>query len=307
MTHCPSCKSINNKRKSVNTVYTGCQEPPFTEGYDLLECLDCHLWYKSPMPKPSELIDYYKKVKTNNSPWVNENRYPHEKKIDKILTETKCPANILDVGCFTGKLLSIHQNHNLFGIEPSKEASQIARSDYNINIIGEELTEKLVNEYANFFNIITIVDVFEHLTDPTGYLNRLIEMLADEGRLIIVSGRTDSRVMNLIGPTYWYFHIDSHLVFLNKKYLEKLYSNCTTLQYSAVRHFDSSVQTALKEIIWSFVWTFLCPNNNNRRWNLPSTLTKYFGRFTSPLTLTFARDHAFVILTKKKLKKGTDE
>ena len=246
----------------------------------------------------SLLHSFYQQIKTSYNPWITSERYPHEKMIDKIIYKIPENSMILDVGCFTGKLLSIHQQHQLHGVEPSIEGALVASTENKIKIIGESVTEELAEVYSGKFEIITLIDVFEHLLNPTEYLQLLFKMLKVNGQLIIVTGRTDSYMFNTIGPSYWYVNIEPHLVFLNKKYLGKLPIKNFTLKYLPVRHYHTSIQKAAKEILWAIIWCTLSPNNKNKRITLPHFLTRPFNRFRSPMQLTFPKDHVLAQLKK---------
>ena len=69
------------------------------------------------------------------------------------------------------------------GVEPSTSLSKIAIEQFNLNVKNSFF------EKAGFpqkhFDIITMIDVFEHVTNPRELLKNSLEVLKDDGILCI--------------------------------------------------------------------------------------------------------------------------
>ena len=101
-----------------------------------------------------------------------------------------------------------------FGIEPSVDASTLAQTQ-GINILGETILD--LDKEARF-DVITILDVIEHVEQPTQLMRSLSERLNPNGSLIVLTGANDSIWFRLLAPRYWYCSISEHLVFVSKKW-----------------------------------------------------------------------------------------
>lgn len=100
--------------------------------------------------------------------------------------ERKKPTgNFLDIGTNMGLFLRNAKNRGwkLFGIEPSPTLSEIAREKFGLNIFTGFLHE---NKFADiFFDVVTIIDVFEHITRPQEMLKDVHRIIKQDGLLFI--------------------------------------------------------------------------------------------------------------------------
>ena len=92
--------------------------------------------------------------------------------------------NYLDIGCGKGLLLKkFQENHNelnLYGIEPSKQAKKMyTRIVPNAEIFSGNLEDASLSRTS--FDLISTNGVLEHVPEPTSFLNKLYSMLNDEG------------------------------------------------------------------------------------------------------------------------------
>jgi len=87
------------------------------------------------------------------------------------------PLNILDFGCGTGVLIKefTEIGHNACGVEMSKWASNFGKKRYGIDIReGDILKTELPK---NYFDIITMIHVIEHLPTLRVILQKLHPLL----------------------------------------------------------------------------------------------------------------------------------
>jgi methionine biosynthesis protein MetW len=95
--------------------------------------------------------------------------------------------NILDIGCGTGILgayFKKNQNCNVTGIEINQNAFEAAKLNLDNVIKGNiETLELPFNE--NFFDVIIMGDVLEHLVNPITTLLKIKPLLKKDGRILI--------------------------------------------------------------------------------------------------------------------------
>lgn len=96
-------------------------------------------------------------------------------------------ARILDVGCGEGALAAALRSNgaaHIAGVELQPEAALQARSRVDILVEGSIMDSPLPFRQGEFDYVI-LADVLEHLPDPDLALERLVGLLAPQGRLVI--------------------------------------------------------------------------------------------------------------------------
>jgi methionine biosynthesis protein MetW len=109
---------------------------------------------------------------------------------------------ILDVGCGGGQLLERFakiRNIEVYGVDISEKALKVAsRRGYKVFLCDVE-TEKLPFP-DNFFHIIVMNDIVEHIINPDNLLRETYRTLKREGKLIV-------SVPNVSTPASWFMMI----------------------------------------------------------------------------------------------------
>ena len=106
----------------------------------LLKCLDCMIIIRDPIMTKSQYNALYKKASSEVWP-SSEELLRHDQSTVKtmILKRNNGNIKILDVGCYTGELLSsLPANYAKYGIEMSQAAASVASSK-RIEIVSNDL------------------------------------------------------------------------------------------------------------------------------------------------------------------------
>jgi 2-polyprenyl-3-methyl-5-hydroxy-6-metoxy-1,4-benzoquinol methylase len=204
---CNLCGSNSFKpylvRKDLNLFIPG--------DFRMVRCNQCHLVYLNPRPTresfTSIYLDSYDQYQTE--PKTNEPRirkfirnYGFYKQAKSIL-HFKRSGQILDIGCSTGDFLDImrqYPNWSAVGIEPSSFASEYARSRRVLQVKTGYLDVSDFDD--NTFDVVTLWNVLEHLSDPSETLNTIHRILKSDGLLVITTPNLDSLDARLFGD-YW--------------------------------------------------------------------------------------------------------
>jgi len=99
-------------------------------------------------------------------------------------------TNFLDIGCNKGFLLAgaIKKSWNVYGIEVVGELLGAFRKHYK-NFADQTVVGKINDFHLKFnntsFDIITAIDVIEHLEDPVKEMQTIYEMLSPNGIFVI--------------------------------------------------------------------------------------------------------------------------
>lgn len=112
----------------------------------------------------------------------------------------------LDVGCGTGKFVRFLNEHGVkgFGLEPSRPLFNryLEGCGPFRNCSLEEIGEPEYSEY----DIVSFLDVLEHIDTPLSTLQRAHRVLKPGGRLIIEIPAVDGLLSRLLGKAWPHFH-----------------------------------------------------------------------------------------------------
>ncbi|MCM8819321.1 MAG: glycosyltransferase, partial [Candidatus Omnitrophica bacterium] len=168
------------------------------DNFFLVECIRCNLIHISPKPVFCSLKSYY--GKNYYKDWINQ-QANISKKIFlnrfKKIEEYKKVGNILDIGAGLGEFLAIakQKGWQVWGTEISEYAAQFAKENFKIDIFCGALEE--ANFEDNFFDVVTLWHVLEHIDEPIKYLKEIKRILKKDGILVIALPNLDDYIYKL--------------------------------------------------------------------------------------------------------------
>jgi 2-polyprenyl-3-methyl-5-hydroxy-6-metoxy-1,4-benzoquinol methylase len=193
------------------------------------KCSSCGLYARYPMPSKAELNNLYSYSYSKNSisgskiHQISPN-IAHENIgnfiLSNFLNKKNC-KNLLDFGAGTGglvcaiKKLDSNGRYIVEGVETSKNAREYANSS-----IGEECVYQKIPERV--YDVITMIEVIEHLAKPWDDLIKINSILSNEGCLIITTPNLNG-LNSLLARCNWREKKEpTHLIMFNKMYLSRL-------------------------------------------------------------------------------------
>lgn len=198
-----------------------------TEEGNIFKCKTCGLGFLDP-----ECIKNLSKL---NSELYNAQSYynllfkqyhdlnaRYKKQLKEIRKIFKKDGKLLDYGCSIGMFLN---NTRLFGFKPyGYDINRInllkAEKKFAINILPENFLYD--SKYDNFFDIITMWDVLEHIEDPINILSRLNLKLKPNGLLVVQCPNMDSYEFLKLGKEWNWLTPGDHLLFFTINTLSKV-------------------------------------------------------------------------------------
>lgn len=262
--------------------------------YKILICCNCNLYFKDFIPGDDELKRFYNSL--GDQEWNYQHIHPPESYLIDILKSLPDKSDVLDVGCNTGRLLKNETERlNCYGVEINKAAATVAEQA-GIKIIAEKVHNENLGEEK--FDLITLIDVFEHLNDPMPFLRQLVKALKPGGKLYIFTGRTDCLPSLICGSYNWYYKPAQHLIFLNSKFIRwyKRNNNGIRVSITSMRHFNSNLRARVYQISWLIAWRFFSPSSPYRIFAM-----KKLARMKEPFMVTAWKDHVFFTIEKDRL------
>ena len=166
-------------------------------GYRIVQCRNCGLWFVNPQPTEEELRQFYATYDDGEQWRKLEDNF--NRSIRSAILQRKPAGAVLDVGCGSGNFLSCmkESGFSVFGIEPSGSGSEYAVTAHGVGIFRGMIDDYLATSPGVRFDVITLLNVLEHLPNPVRTLLQLRQMLTADGILIIVV--PDARFHDLVG------------------------------------------------------------------------------------------------------------
>lgn len=162
------------------------------KGYGVVQCLVCKLISLDPKPTDLKALygdQYYLKTGYENY----EKRFFQYRDIFeslfaqrlKMIRRYKKSGRVLDIGCAHGFLLEYLKKagYECFGTDISEYAVEYAKKHFNIPIQLGDIDA--INYPENYFDVIVMLDVIEHVRDPLATFERVKKYLKDDGILIV--------------------------------------------------------------------------------------------------------------------------
>tara|TARA_B100001057_G_scaffold159092_1_gene159663 strand:- start:15334 stop:16035 length:702 start_codon:yes stop_codon:yes gene_type:complete len=126
---------------------------------------------------------------------------------EKINLENK---NVLDVGCGGGLLCEamFDQGAIVTGIDaagPGIEVAKIHSQKNNKNIdYFEKTAEELISEKKNYYDVVTCLEVLEHVPDPGHLVKNCVDLLKPDGFLFLstINKNPRSWITAIVGAEY---------------------------------------------------------------------------------------------------------
>jgi SAM-dependent methyltransferase len=234
--------------------------------FQIVECCKCHFVWVNPGLDDASLIslydcDYYHgngfdpcSTYLNGSEAVQDHPcYCSADLAAKISTTARrmgVPGrDVLDVGCGLGALIGELKRlgFDACGLETSSFAVQKCRGS-GLEVVNAPLTDRPFG--SKQFDIITMIEVIEHVASPRDLLRLVVPLLKPGGMLYIQTGnvehafsllrrvkrglthivtRTNSApgILGGFSPIAWdYFSLEGHVSYLSPRTLSLLYSQC---------------------------------------------------------------------------------
>jgi 2-polyprenyl-3-methyl-5-hydroxy-6-metoxy-1,4-benzoquinol methylase len=107
-------------------------------------------------------------------------------RVEKYLTKARHETKLLEIGCGTGSFLKVLKElgYRTYGVDVNKASCAYAREQNQLDNIFEGSLETL-DFGTSFFDVVILKHTFEHVTDPSGILSAIRNVLVADGIVAI--------------------------------------------------------------------------------------------------------------------------
>jgi SAM-dependent methyltransferase len=183
--------------------------------FDVCRCRGCGLIFLNPIPSWNLLSKYYLALDEIEASQIKSSEKPTQILRPFLSLIKRGEVNqknlrLLDVGCGDGAYLSDMRLKGLevYGVEPDLIKVRIAQGK-SLKVFPGTLME--LDGFINYFHVITLNHVLEHVPNPHETLEKCRELLTRKGTLIIQVPRADSFLARVFTRDCQSFVVPLHL------------------------------------------------------------------------------------------------
>ncbi len=225
---------------------------------DVLQCSSCSFVYLSSKKKVAD--DYYSSgaayrkqygpdlTRTTSCQEIFDTYLPAQGSIiDEIKHVLGSDASILDVGCSTGHFLTAIKDHvgTRVGLELGRDAVTFIREKLDFSVYDVPIEQAVITEGP--FDIITALQVLEHIEDPISFLKAINKNLKPGGYLYLELPNINDVLVStykIEGYINFFYH-EPHVSYFSATTLQNLLSRVdfsgeikTTQRYTVLNHLN---------------------------------------------------------------------
>jgi len=196
---CPMCGSFRRLR--------------FVEkdGGRYMRCRSCATIYSDPRPNDDVLLSRLNDFAP--PPLDGDGRAgavaAEQWKLDLLAGLPLPGPRLLDVGAGTGAFVAAAAaaGYEAEGQDLAPAVAAAARRDFDVHVHGVP-----VRELEGVYDLVTVWDTLEHVTDPPGLLRDVARLLVPGGHLVALSPHADGLSGRILKGRWWVFGPADHLV-----------------------------------------------------------------------------------------------
>jgi len=286
---CPSCgNEIRENYFKRKYLYK-----PLNKEYKLYHCDKCDLEFWTP-------LEFVKEVYENEE--VRGYEEFHQGAIDlkddhlMFLRSYEGKVNglkLLDIGCGNGSFIykAKELGFDVYGIDIDSKSIQAAKEKlglknvYNMNL--DEFVEYAKKEGLKF-DVITFFQVLEHQTDPSGFMQKVKELLNPGGKVVGAVPNRDRLFVEFSRSGRNYDFPPHHFLWFNKKALENIFLiNSFKVRVSKLKPSFKRIIKLIFDLFYDRTKLGIFKLSGSERFFSNSVIQNLLILIFSPIALTF--------------------
>lgn len=229
-------------------------------GYNILRCKECGTMFVSAALDDDALSEIYSSADYYELPISSVLRIRKENKRRlRIIKKYKPRGLLLDIGCARGLLLDEAKEigFETCGIELSPENVKICVEN------GHDVFKGYLGDYLPMapnggFDIITCLDVIEHVSDPLAFMLMATSMLKKDGVMVVTTPNYSGVVARILKSRDPYMTPPEHLNYFTSKGMCSLFHE-SNLTVDKKITFGRLVESELDRVVSKYAPDFLLP------------------------------------------------
>lgn len=204
----------------------------------IVKCRNCGLEYVNPRLNPEIILKGYSEGTDEAFVSQAKGRELTFSKSMKLIEKYSKKGKILDIGTAGGSFLHAAKirGWDVYGVEPNKWLCKWGNKNYGIDIKqGDIFSNKFP---SNFFDVVTLWDVLEHVSDPMKVLKECNRILKRGGLLVINYPDIESLVARMMGKK-WVFLLRVHIFYFTPKTISLILNKSGFIPFKFKKHFQT--------------------------------------------------------------------
>jgi hypothetical protein len=191
----------------------------------VINCLVCDLSFVPESSYPKNIETIYADVQDPTYLLNKKSRYrTFQESLSQISPFLPDKGNLLEVGSYCGFFLDTfktkYNNWDCIGVEPSKWASEYARSQLNINTKTGTLEDN-IKDLPSDYDAVVAWDVLEHLSDPSAFLVQTNSIMKQNSIFCFSTLDIENWFPKIMGK-HWPWLMEMHLFYYKTDTTEQL-------------------------------------------------------------------------------------
>ncbi|MBI5240318.1 MAG: class I SAM-dependent methyltransferase [Elusimicrobia bacterium] len=187
----------------------------------IVRCLDCGHVFTNPRPAAPELLDGYGACVDQEYLAESSSRSINAHLSLNTIKRFVRSGKLVEAGASVGYFLNAARaDFEVTGLEPSRWACDIARQRFKLDMLQEPV-EGLSRLAPGSLDVVAMIDVIEHLADPTGAAAAAARALKPGGLLYLVTPDIDSLSARLLRG-YWWGLRPAHIHYFSRASLGRM-------------------------------------------------------------------------------------
>lgn len=200
-------------------------------------------------------------------------------------------SSIFELGCAKGDFLEVayRRGFKVTGMDINAYAIEEAKKKYpHLNLSCSDLLATPITEHS--FDAAVLIDVIEHVSNPTSVLEKVGKLLKPGGMLLLVTPDVGGKLRTVLRK-HWPHYKEEHLVYFSDKSIRMLLRNCAfeaaiirpAVKFLTLRYLQRQFETYRDSILSGFARNLL-------------KLTKQLPIYRKPLGM---QDGTMLVIAKK--------
>jgi 2-polyprenyl-3-methyl-5-hydroxy-6-metoxy-1,4-benzoquinol methylase len=203
-----------------------------------VKCQKCHLVYVNPIKKEDKIKEDYSQMKSIDASIIRASRLRATKSQVQLINKYSNGTSLLDIGCGEGFFLfnASKAGYRTKGIELSQDAAAYAKREFGLDIEARAFDELQLP--GNYFDVVTLWQVLEHLPRPLEILNEAHRILKPGGLIAASTPDIEGIPSRILRRKWWNIRM-IHINQFSTKTLMDILQNAGFKNVSSVSYRES--------------------------------------------------------------------